>query len=192
MTHQAPDNMDVAMWAAMYAAGALTQEERTAFEARLQAGDKDCIVEFKKLQPVIESLVSASPPVTPRPSVKDALLARIAAEQTSAPLPDTDVLNLRSNEGDWQETGVPGVRVRMLYIDKEANRQTFLVRMDPGTSYPSHPHPGFEECYVLEGDLHSAGRTMHIGDYQCAPAGSQHGVTSTKNGCLCLVTSAVA
>lgn len=195
MTHRPPANTDPAALAALYCAGALTKEERAEFEAKLDAGDEACIAELRKLEPAIDALASTLPPVTPSPSVKDALLAQIAADQPDAtpPKPEhREVLNLRSDEGDWQETGVIGVHVRMLYLNKQANRQTYLVKMAPGTSYPSHPHPGFEECYMLEGDLTSAGRTLYAGDYQCAPAGSQHGITRTQNGCTCLVTAAVA
>ncbi len=181
--------------AALYAAGALTRDERTQFEARLRDGDEACIAELRSLEPVIETLASA-PPTTPAASVKQALMERLTSQKDKPEYPrlapDSDVFMLRESEGQWQETGVEGVQIRVIYVDHETNRQTFLVRMAPGTTFPSHPHHGAEECYVIEGDLTSAGRTMYAGDYQRAPAGSQHGVTSTKNGCICLVTAAVA
>lgn len=196
MNKQPDPILDPSALAELYAAGALTNEECADFEARLSAGDEAYIAELKSLEPVIESLASIGPEAIPNPSIKQALMAKIADKQdaTQFPrlVPDSDVFMLRESEGQWQDTGVAGVRIRVLYVDREANRQTYLVRMDPGTSFPSHPHHGAEECLVLEGDLTFAGHTMHVGDYQRAPAGSQHSVTSTKNGCLCLVTAAVA
>ena len=195
MSGQPPNDRDPITLASLYAAGAITDDERAQFEACLAAGDETCIAELEALGPVIDMLGSNAPPVAPSSSVKDSLMARIDADMDLAKskLPcDVDVFNLQANEGNWQETGAKGVRIRSLFIDREINRQTFLVRMDPGTSFPSHPHSGVEECYVIEGDLYSAGRWMQAGDYQRAPAGSQHGETRTRNGCLCLVTAAAA
>jgi quercetin dioxygenase-like cupin family protein len=58
----------------------------------------------------------------------------------------------------------------------------------PGKTIPRHPHPGVEECYLLEGDLRSYGKDLLPGDYMVAPFGSVHPDSCTTNGCLILVT----
>ena len=78
---------------------------------------------------------------------------------------------------------------RRLFVDDTSGRVTMMVRMAAGTSYPSHRHGGFEECFVLEGDLQVGSEMLHAGDYQRASAGSVHGVQSTERGCLLLLSS---
>lgn len=95
---------------------------------------------------------------------------------------------VRAGEGEWVDSS-PGVRFKQLAVDEERRYVTMLVRMDPGTSYPCHRHGGAEECYVIEGDLSVAGEELGPGDYQLAPAGSDHEVQSTKGGCLLLIVS---
>jgi anti-sigma factor ChrR (cupin superfamily) len=70
-----------------------------------------------------------------------------------------------------------------------------LVRMEAGTSYPAHRHAGFEECFVLAGDLEIEGEPgeaaleMRAGDYQRMEGGSRHARQSTRAGCLLFITS---
>ena len=71
-------------------------------------------------------------------------------------------------------------------------RVTMLVRMEKGTSYPSHRHAGPEECYVLAGDLEVGDQLeMHAGDYQRVERGSVHPPQTTREGCLLLITSSM-
>ena len=79
--------------------------------------------------------------------------------------------------------------MKPLFVDRERDYVTMLVRMAPGTSYPCHRHGGAEECYVLQGDLHVAGQVLHSGDHQRADDASEHGVQSTEEGCLLLIVS---
>jgi len=105
------------------------------------------------------------------------------------PATDAKFFTLASSENDWQDTTVEGIRARVLRVDEDRDEVTMLVRMDPGTSYPSHRHGGDEQCYVLQGDLQVEDQLMQAGDYQFAPAGSIHGVQSTKQGCTLLLVS---
>ena len=59
--------------------------------------------------------------------------------------------------------------------------------MESGAYYPSHRHVGIEELFVLSGDLHVEGQTMHSGDYCRAESGTIHGETFTDGGCLFLL-----
>lgn len=104
--------------------------------------------------------------------------------------PDAKALTvLRSNDGMWEKTGVEGVEVKQLFVDQARDYVTMLVRMQPGSSYPSHRHGGFEECYVISGDLAVGDTLMTAGDYQRADGGSVHVVQSTRAGCVLFIVS---
>jgi anti-sigma factor ChrR (cupin superfamily) len=96
---------------------------------------------------------------------------------------------VRGGEGGWEETAVPGVRVKPLSVDPVRRYVTMLVRMEPGSSYPPHRHGGVEECYVVEGDLHVGEDVLHGGDYQVAADDSRHPAQWTEGGCLLLIVS---
>lgn len=102
---------------------------------------------------------------------------------------EQELLVQRSSEGIWEKTGVEGVEVKQLYVDHKRNYVTMLVRMQPGSAYPSHRHGGFEECYVISGDLVVGDIIMAAGDYQRAEGGSIHVVQSTHGGCLLYIVS---
>ncbi|NIP78481.1 MAG: cupin domain-containing protein, partial [Gemmatimonadetes bacterium] len=65
----------------------------------------------------------------------------------------------RTTDLDWMpliEEGVKteGISVKILRFDERQGRPpTFLLRFEPGASYPNHNHPGGEEVYVLEGEV---------------------------------------
>jgi anti-sigma factor ChrR (cupin superfamily) len=154
--------------------------------------------------------------VEPPPRLREQLLGRIAAERGSAAAGaeraagtpadhETQVwkrwqaspgsfiapglFTLRADQGGWEDTAVPGVAVKPLFVDSVRSYVSMLVRMAPGSSYPCHRHGGAEECFVLEGDLRVAGHVLHAGDYQRAEEDSDHGEQSTENGCLLLIVS---
>ena len=91
---------------------------------------------------------------------------------------------VRHDEGGFEATGAAGVSVRRLHLDPVRRTATMLVRMEPGSSYPSHRHGGLEECYVLSGDLRHDDRVMRGGDYEVVSEGSKHGRQWTEDGCL--------
>ena len=56
-------------------------------------------------------------------------------------------------EGDWVFSA-PGVTKKVLYSNEESGELTLLLRFEMGSAYPLHNHPGKEEIFVLEGDVH--------------------------------------
>lgn len=94
-------------------------------------------------------------------------------------------------DGAFEPTAIPGIEARRLYVDEEGRRTTMLVRMAPGTSYPSHRHGGFEECFVLSGDLRVGDTVMHAGDYQFCRESTIHVDQSTEQGCLLFLVSSL-
>lgn len=156
--------------------------------------------EVRSLRDAAAGLAEAGPRAKPRRDLWPAIRARVAPARTAAVPPqvwkrwrstDTnEAAMVPAGEGTFEPTDIPGITVRRLAVDEEADRVTMLVRMEPGTAYPAHRHGGAEECYVLEGDLRVGDAlTMHGGDYQRMDAGSAHPVQSTERGCLLLVMS---
>jgi anti-sigma factor ChrR (cupin superfamily) len=179
-------NDDPADLAALYVAGALTDDERAAVEARLARGEFALANEVRSFDAVVAALAEA-PPVTPDPHLRAELLRRVAGQET----PPAGLFIRRADEGAWVETGDPGVTRRVLYFDRASRRVTVLFRMAAGSRYRGHAHAGVEESLVLEGDLRVGGLVLRAGDYQRAEPGSDHDEQSTEGGCLVLVTAAL-
>ncbi len=138
----------------------------------------------------------------PNPALKQRLLAQVKGRtlfarviddlaQTHAPTSFEGVSLRAAREDGWQRTTAEGVLFQVLSSDEKERRATALVRMAPGTSYPSHRHAEREECYVLTGDLSFGDCHMKAGDYQVAERGSVHPVQSTENGCTLLIISSL-
>jgi quercetin dioxygenase-like cupin family protein len=91
-----------------------------------------------------------------------------------------------ARDGGWEPSRIPGVSFRLLHPAKERNAGTFLVKMEPGTRYPPHEHPGGEEVFVVAGSMTVGGEDLSDGDYLYTPPGGAHDA-STTNGCVFLV-----
>jgi anti-sigma factor ChrR (cupin superfamily) len=100
-----------------------------------------------------------------------------------------DFLIVRSGDGEWMRTPDAGVFVKVLFIDKDRDTVTTLVRMEPGASIPRHRHRGVEQCLVLEGDVHTGEHAMTAGDFNCSLSGSVHDRLTTGGGALLFLVS---
>jgi anti-sigma factor ChrR (cupin superfamily) len=207
MRHDEPTD-EIRERAALHALGVLEAEEARAFEAHLAAGCAVCLAEVRAFADVAGELALLAGETAPPPSLREKLMAGLdrpsePAGGYSASSRPVQVWKewrsdrsdpwflLRAGEGEWAETGVRGVSVRRLFVDTARQTTTMMVRMAPGTSYPSHRHADAEECFVLEGDLHVGDTVMHAGDYQRVEASSVHGVQSTEGGCTLLIVSSL-
>ncbi|MDA7573422.1 cupin domain-containing protein [Candidatus Pelagibacter sp.] len=64
---------------------------------------------------------------------------------------------------------------------------TYLLKMDPNAKSLPHMHTGYEEFYMLEGELTDIdGKTFKKGDFITFMPNSTHS-SHTKDGCLILV-----
>ena len=97
-------------------------------------------------------------------SAREDRSARAPAEATAG----AGFLIVRAGEGAWRPTADAGVRIKLLFVDRERATVTTLVRMEPGARIPAHRHLGLEQCLVLEGDLRSGGIEMSAGDFNCS------------------------
>jgi len=190
--------------AALYALSALSGLEMEAVE-REQAEHSAFWREVRSLRDAAAGLAESGPRRRPRHDLWPSIRARLGPRSSApASAPGSspqvwrswreerpiDAWTFAAREGAFEPTALPGIHVRRLFVDEQADRITMLVRMDAGAAYPAHRHGGAEECYVLEGDLEIVGKQeLRAGDYQRMETGSIHPLQRTRNGCLLLITS---
>jgi quercetin dioxygenase-like cupin family protein len=97
---------------------------------------------------------------------------------------------VRSNKIQWKplpEPDAEGVFVKVLQFDQKTKRTpTFLLKFEPGATYPAHNHPGGEEIFVVEGGIRLGKDHLYAGDYLYTAPNGKHAVRS-ENGCVVLV-----
>ncbi|GAC1600955.1 MAG: hypothetical protein NVS3B2_03540 [Ramlibacter sp.] len=92
---------------------------------------------------------------------------------------------VRAGGGEW-ETLAPGVQRKVLWESGEACSS--MVRLQPGSSFPSHVHPIDEECLILEGSLRIGADLLLLpGDFHVGLKGVRHETVSTQTGVLCFL-----
>ncbi len=180
--------------AALYALGALRDEDLREFEQHLTSGCAICTDEVMAFTAVVAEIGHAAPLAAPRPEVRDRVLQRIEAQGMSKEHPTVDKELLRfvgSDWLDWKPGNAPGVEIKVLAVDEERSYYTTLVRMQPGASLAPHRHVGPEESYILQGELLVSGVLMGPGDYCHAAVGSMHTRVTTKTGCVFIAVASL-
>ncbi len=173
---------DIEALALADAIGALDPEERRDLEARLAVRLPDVQAEVAHLYNASVEIASSASSEEPSPGIRDKLLARLATPSSHT---------ITSTDGIWVETAVPGVRMKILLIDRARDRVMMLLKAEPGAWYPAHRHSGPEECYVISGSLVVEGRVLRVGDFHRAESESDHGEQWTDEGVeVLLVASA--
>jgi anti-sigma factor ChrR (cupin superfamily) len=181
-----------------YVLGQLRPEEEAQFETFLTSGDPESIRLAQEVAATLDGMtvlaeeVAASMPA-PRRGLKDRVMKAAIQSTTSADKASTKKniadFVIRSSEGMWQETGFPGVTLKMLHNNAGDPRSTVLVRIAAGARYPQHRHVGYEECLVVEGDLHINGVDLNAGDYILTPHDTEHHDTYSVSGCMLLLST---
>lgn len=97
-------------------------------------------------------------------------------------------ITLRADEGEWRDIA-PGVQTKFLW--RGADAQSMLLRLHPGARVAAHAHPVDEECLMLDGEAFFGDTLLRAGDYQLAPAGTQHSDVMSDVGALLYVRGAV-
>jgi putative transcriptional regulator len=173
---------DIQALALADAIGALDPDERRDLEVRLAALPLDVRAEVAHLYDASVEIAASALGEAPSPGVRDALLARIAAPSNHT---------ITAAGGAWVETSLPGVRMKILAIDRSRDRVTMLLKGEPGARYPAHRHSGPEECYVISGSLNVEGQLLRAGDFHHAEGESDHAEVWTDEGVeVLLVASA--
>lgn len=94
----------------------------------------------------------------------------------------------RADESTWIRC-LPGVDVKVLYVDEARQTQTALWRMQPGAVLPAHMHSIDEECLVLEGEIRTNEFIVRKGDFHVGFAGQVHCDIHSDSGALLLIRS---
>jgi anti-sigma factor ChrR (cupin superfamily) len=123
---------------------------------------------------------TAAPPAGARERLLDRL------RKLSSPVPHGFSLRPAEEEG-WILHPVPGIRMKVLSINRDAGYAMLLLDVPPQTRFPAHHHSGAEECYVLSGSLVTYGRRLGPGDFIHADRGTAHDELWTEEGCRVLL-----
>jgi quercetin dioxygenase-like cupin family protein len=168
-----PDDKQNPSRPAEYALGLLRGGEAAAAQ-----GDDGLRKEAEGWQQKLASLDGADSEPLP-PGSFEKILDRIDAAGIQLPGTATQ----RADNAEWRQHS-EGIVYRVLKVDEARQRQTLLVKMQPGAIYKSHAHDIEEECLVIEGDLRYGDFVLRAGDYHLAAAGTHHPVGTTTAGCL--------
>jgi quercetin dioxygenase-like cupin family protein len=121
--------------------------------------------------------------VAPGPDVKRRLLARL----TEPPAPKGFAFRYE-RDNDWAPHPLPGIRMKVLALDRDRGCATIILDVAPGARFPAHHHTGgAEECYVISGSLFTCGRRLRAGDFVHADAETDHTELWTDEGCRVLL-----
>ena len=172
------------------AIGALDEAERQQLDVLVAALSPDERAEVARLYDIAVALAGAAPPADPPAAAGVRLMAAIAGASTIAAVPNN--YPVLASEGEWRDSPLPGIRVKVLAIDRPRNLVTLLLRAQPGSRYPAHRHSTSEECYVLSGSVVIEGRVLRAGDFHHAEGGTAHGEIHTTEGAEVLLVGAIA
>ncbi len=171
--------------AAEYALGTLEGEGRDAFERDL-AADGAARSALAKWEALLAQF-AAGPEVEPPAGLWQAI-----EEALDAPEADlAGMTTIRDAAGDWQEI-LPGVEKKVLFIDREAAMESYLLRMAPGSSMPAHDHAKTEECMMISGEVWIGDLRLVAGDYHVAASGTPHEAITSPRGATAFIRSAYA
>lgn len=173
--------------ASLYALGALTAEELTAFEAEMAANTE--LRDFvRSLYSTIGLMARAMPSPLP-PALKGKVMQRIdAADAARRPAAVPLGLNflIGASQSGWKPLPVPGAAIKLLSLERERGYAVLLGKLERGARYPAHVNAGPEDIYILSGDLVVGERRLAAGDFHHADRGSHHEENYSVEGCTLL------
>ena len=140
-------------------------------------------IDFEDLELPLAELASAGVE-PPRRELRDRLLAAVRADGPA--VPPGFVFSFAASD-QWLPHPVPGIRMRVLAMNRERGYATLLLDAKPGTRFPPHHHSGAEECYVVSGIVETCGRRMGPGDFLHAEGGTDHGDLWTEEGAVVIL-----
>ena len=98
----------------------------------------------------------------------------------------TQVNNLNFEPFDRYGKVIPGMTWHKISFDKKTNYGTYISKLEPGTKTIPHIHKGYEEFFILEGELiDSDGTIFKKGDFVTFEPNTEHS-SRTEKGCLIL------
>jgi anti-sigma factor ChrR (cupin superfamily) len=165
------------------AIGALDTDEQRELLTRLASLSPDMQEQVSRLYDTTLSMADGMPMIDPPARVRERLVAQIGAPSR---------YTASAQEAEWKESGLPGLTMRILSVDRTRGMVTMLIRGEAGATYPAHHHTGPEECYIISGTVLIDGRALGPGDFHHADADSDHGELMTPTGAEVLIVGAIA
>ena len=162
--------------------GALDEGERVELAAHLATLSAEQRLEVMGLYQTANVVARTVDQIEPPARVRERVMAAARAPSR---------YTAWAGEAEWIQTPVPGIRARVLAVDKVRSLVTLLLRADAGAVYPSHQHHGPEECFVIKGTVTIDGRVLGPGDFHHADEGSAHGEITTSDGAEVLLVGAL-
>ena len=180
------NSTDLEELAALDAVGVLDAAEQAELRERLSVAPAEVRAAVATLYEAAGHLAISGGPAADLPEpparVRERLLARLARPAN---------FSVGTEDGEWLETPIAGIVMKLLSLDIERDSAVMLLRAQPGTSYPAHHHTKAEECFVVSGDVTVQGRTLHAGGFHHAEPDTDHDPLSTQFGAeVLLVVSA--
>ncbi len=140
--------------------------------------DETDTLTFDEMLSLAMAEAAAAGAETPSPAVREQLMRRVHAATEPAGFSFT-----WAKDDNWMPHAVPGIRMKVLALNRRRRYATLLLDVAPGTHFPEHHHGGAEECYVVSGSLFTCGRKLTAGDFVHADAHTDHGALWTEEGC---------
>ncbi|MBI5722195.1 MAG: cupin domain-containing protein [Burkholderiales bacterium] len=104
------------------------------------------------------------------------------AEPPTQPVaPSMQPFTQHADAAAWADYA-PGIKRRVMW--QQGAQAAMLYHALPGAAVPHHGHGHDEECLMLAGDFFLDEVLLRTGDYQIAPAGTEHHLASTDTGVL--------
>ncbi len=135
-------------------------------------------VEFDERVALALAVAAAADGPAPVPDVRRRLLERVRATREPA-----GFVFHWARDDRWMPHPVPGIKMRVLAVNKKRGYATLLLDVAPGTRFPQHHHGGAEECYVVSGSLFTCDRRLQAGDFVHADENTDHAELWTEDGC---------
>ncbi|UFP95708.1 cupin domain-containing protein [Gloeobacter morelensis] len=178
--------------APLHALDILDERERLLVEHEL-AHFPELAAELAAYRRAVAVLPYGAPAVAVAADLKTRLFERLDLEKPKTPAvsaPALPYFALRAAELPWEPFIVPGTTIARLRVDEARRELVGVFRAEAGVRYPEHLHAGFEEIFMLEGDLEIDGEVYGPGDYVRSQPGSMHG-PSTRGGCMFFIRTSL-
>jgi anti-sigma factor ChrR (cupin superfamily) len=182
-----PSDDELQTLAALNALGLLDKTEQEAF-ARLTEADRAAQAWAERHTQTASALLEAARPQAPSPALRERMLALLPNVAATAGIGESElapgIMIVRNEEKPWQETGIPGIRRKLLHFDPKRKFSSNLVSMKAGSVYPSHWHADLEELFMLSGQVTLSGHKLTAGDYCRAEPGTIHASVIATSDCV--------
>jgi anti-sigma factor ChrR (cupin superfamily) len=111
------------------------------------------VVHFDELLTLALADVATAGAPAPSPELRQRILSAI-----SEPSIPAGFAFRFERDADWLPHPVPGIRMKVLALNRTGGYATLLLDVAPGARFPAHSHFGPEECYVISGSLYTCDR----------------------------------